>query len=105
MGRFLIVAAVLLGATHCARAENTMGNKLYELCSASKNDYTKWGLCNGYIVGVFETAAPLVPLCGWDGATNQQLRDIAFQYLYLHPASICTQLREISLPTSWCSAR
>ena len=28
----------------------------------------------------------VIRLCGWEGATNGQLRDITFQYLYSHPA-------------------
>jgi hypothetical protein len=38
-------------------------------------------------LGVFDSVSTGgTPLCGWDGVTAQQLRDIVVQYLYTHPA-------------------
>ncbi len=85
--RPLIVISALLGAIHCARA--TTGNHLYDQCSAKPDAdgyNTKWGLCLGYIVGVFDATALTIPLCGYDGVTHAQVSDVVLQYLYMHPA-------------------
>jgi hypothetical protein len=43
------------------------------------------GICSGFIEGVFIVAASFIPLCGIDGVSNGQLKDVA--YPYEHPAT------------------
>jgi hypothetical protein len=54
--------------------------------SSAPPNYLNAGLCLGFIDGVFSTVAPIIPLCSYDGATGQQVKDIVVQYLYAHPA-------------------
>jgi hypothetical protein len=35
------------------------------------------GICSGFIEGLFIVAAPFIPLCGIDGVSNGQLKDVA----------------------------
>jgi hypothetical protein len=35
------------------------------------------GICSEFIEGVFIVAAPFIPLCGIDGISNGQLKDVA----------------------------
>ena len=73
----------LVGTTHLAQAQMT-GNQLYQNCSGQ--DPMEVGLCYGFIEGVFFDTADSLPLCGYEGATYRQFRDIGFQYLHTHPA-------------------
>jgi len=82
--RALIAVLALLGAIRSAQAET--GNQLYSWCAARESDYLDFGLCLGYVLGVFDAAASLIPICGYNGVSNEQLKDITYQYLYSHPA-------------------
>jgi Rap1a immunity proteins len=82
----LIVVLALLGLVQSAQAQNNTGNDLYNWCSAPRDDYLHWGMCYGYIEGVFDVITLTLPLCGYGGANRQQVRDVVFQYLYTHPA-------------------
>jgi hypothetical protein len=85
--RPLVLVLALLGTAQSAQAQRT-GNDLYSWCKAPRTEWMDWGLCYGFILGVFETivVADAMAYCGYDGATNEQLRDIVFQYLQVHPA-------------------
>jgi hypothetical protein len=80
----LIVLLALLAGVQFAQAQK-IGNDLYQDCS-SNNSFVDAGVCIGYVEGVFDTISLTLKLCGWDGVTTRQLRDITVQYLYAHPA-------------------
>jgi len=66
---------------------DTTGNRLFSDCDTQDHDYSAtWGLCYGYIEGVFDALEDVMPMCGYAGVTARQLHDIVYQYLESHPA-------------------
>lgn len=83
----LIIAMVLQWLIRPVAAENLTGNLLYFQCGVDgTQEPIKWGICYGYVQGVFDALADVVPFCGWDRITHLQMHDIVYQYLQTHPA-------------------
>jgi hypothetical protein len=91
MRRLLMVsisAILLLVGANAANALVLSGNQLLHYCDIAAPDSTPdamTGLCNGYIVGVFEFLVLMQRVCPSKTVTNQQVRDVVVAYLKAHP--------------------
>lgn len=91
MNRFLMSAGVLIVSLTTPAASQSFwnGNELLEICTSKSDDY-----CGGYIVGVFDSALPVIEegnsvhgfqFCAPLEVQQGQVRDIVVQWLRNNP--------------------
>ncbi len=81
----LFLAAVVLAIPCNVEAFFENGNQLLARCQDNDSFFSK-GVCNGYVVGVFEAMTVHGYKCDLPkGVTNGQLVDIAIEYLRKNP--------------------